>query len=68
MDGDASATIYSGFGSGARGDDCPSSPPTQYSALVVLGETVVRVSAPHDSPYNSEAAIRAAVDALVPAN
>lgn len=68
MDGDASATLYSGYGSGARRDDCPATPPTDYSAMVVLGETVIHVSAPAGSPYNSEEAIRAAIEALVPAN
>jgi hypothetical protein len=64
---DRSATIYSGFGTSAREDACPSEP-TEHSAMVSIGETVIRVSAPADSPYNSERAIRSAVEALVAAN
>jgi hypothetical protein len=62
------ATLYSGYGSGAHEDDCGGSPPTEYSAIVTIGSTVVRISAPEGSPYNSEVGIRAAISALQPAS
>ena len=61
-------TLYSGYGSGAHEDDCGGSSPTEYSAIVTIGSTVVRISAPEGSPYNSEAGIRAAITALTAAN
>jgi hypothetical protein len=36
--------------------------------VVTLGPTVMRLSAPEGSPYNTEAAMRAVIKALTPAN
>jgi hypothetical protein len=65
LGGRGAAAIYAGRDPTVGAGGC-SSPPDIFVAVARAGSSVVRISAPGASPWNSEAGMRAALDALTP--
>jgi hypothetical protein len=66
-----SATLFAGFSVDLRDSadvPCPDTDANRYIATVDLGSTVIRITAPEGSPFNSEEAMREVIKALKAAN